>query len=254
MKRYFTQVVPALFLLVTVTAFRPLTKPLDVDHSLWSRLLKAHVDDRGLVNYKGFKKDEKELKKYLDLLSKNPPSNKWSQNEQKAYWINAYNAYTVQLILDNYPVGSIKDIGSKIKIPFVNTPWDIEFIEIGGQKYDLNNIEHDILRKKFNDPRIHFVLVCAAVSCPRLRNEAYAADKLDQQMDDQGRDFLNNPARNDIRKGKASLSELFNWYRMDWNDNGKSVEYWVNRYANNKIDKSTRIAYMEYNWNLNEKK
>ncbi|WP_345268041.1 DUF547 domain-containing protein [Nibrella viscosa] len=253
MKRYST--LAALFILVAAfTAFRPLMNPLVVDHSGWNRLLKEHVDERGLVDYKGFKKDEKELKKYLDLLSKNPPSDKWSQDEQMAYWINAYNAYTVQLILDHYPVSSIKDIGSKIKIPFVNTPWDIKFIEIGGQKYDLNNIEHGILRRKFNDPRIHFVLVCAAVSCPRLRNEAYTADKLDRQMDEQGRDFLNNPARNDIKKGEASLSKLFDWYKMDWNKDGKSVAYWVNRYANTKIDKNTRIAYQDYNWSLNEQK
>ena len=87
-----------------------------------------------------------------------------------AYWINAYNAYTIRLIVDHYPVQSIKDIGSKIKIPFVTTPWASKFFSIGGEQMSLDNIEHGILRKKFDDPRIHFTLVCASISCPRLRN------------------------------------------------------------------------------------
>ncbi|WP_411014327.1 DUF547 domain-containing protein, partial [Salmonella sp. s50237] len=91
---------------------------------------------------KGFAKDKAQLKSYLDLLSKNAPASNWSKDEKLAYWINAYNAYTIQLILDHYPVKSIKDIGAKIKIPFVNTPWDVKFIKIGGETYDLNNLEH----------------------------------------------------------------------------------------------------------------
>ena len=223
-----------------------------VSHALFDQLAKKYVDAKGLVNYKGFKKDETELKKYLDVLAKNPPTDTWSQNEQMAYWINAYNANTIQLILDHYPVKSIKDIGSRIKIPFVNTPWDIKFIKVGDETYDLNRIEHGTLRKKFDDRRIHFALVCAARSCPRLRNEAYTAAKLDAQLDDQGSDFLNNPAKNSITSKKASLSKYFDWYKGDWKDSGKSVEYWVNKYAKTKINKDTEISYLEYNWALNE--
>lgn len=223
-----------------------------VSHALFDQLAKKYVDEKGLVNYKGFKKDEKELKKYLDLLAKNPPAETWSQNEQMAYWINAYNANTIQLILDHYPVQSIKDIGSKIKIPFVNTPWDIKFIKVGSEMYDLNRIEHGTLRKKFDDRRIHFALVCAARSCPRLRNEAYTAAKLDAQLDDQGNDFLNNPAKNAVTPQKATLSKYFDWYKGDWKDNDKSVEYWVNKYAKAKINKDTQISFLDYNWSLNE--
>lgn len=237
--------------LVGLVAFvKPQTAP--VDHSAYDRLLKKHVNTQGLVDYKGFKADEKVFNAYLDQLSKNPPASSWSKKEQMAYWINAYNAYTIRLILNHYPVKSIKDIGSKIKIPFVTTPWAAKFITIGNEKMSLDNIEHGTLRKQFDDPRIHFALVCASISCPRLRNEAFTADKLDAQLDDQGSDFLNNPAKNKLAKDKAQLSRYFDWYKGDWNDNGQSVVKWVNRYANTKIDANTKVSYLDYNWNLNE--
>ena len=223
-----------------------------VDHSIYDRLLKKYVNEKGLVNYKGIKSEEKELKKYLDLVSANAPTAKWSKNDEMAYWINAYNAYTIQLILNHYPVASIKDIGSKIKIPFVTTPWASKFFKIGGESMSLDNIEHGTLRKKFNEPRIHFALVCAARSCPRLRNEAYEGDKLIAQLDDQGSDFLNNSAKNAVKLPKASLSKYFDWYKNDWKENDKSVEYWVNKYSKTKINKDTEISFLDYNWSLNE--
>ncbi|GAB3634771.1 DUF547 domain-containing protein [Hymenobacter arcticus] len=223
-----------------------------VDHSAYDRLLKKHVTAQGLVDYKGFKADEVAFNQYLALLSKNPPAANWSKPDQMAYWINAYNAYTIRLILDHYPVESIKDIGSKIKIPFVTTPWAAKFFSIGGEKMSLDNIEHGILRKKFDDPRIHFTLVCASISCPRLRNEAYTAAQLEKQFDDQGRDFLNNPAKNKIGKSAAQLSKYFDWYKGDWEKNGQSVVKWVNRYSTTKMDDNTKISYLEYNWNLNK--
>lgn len=223
-----------------------------VDHSSYDRLLKKYVTDKGLVNYKGFKADEKEFNQYLALLSKNPPAASWSKNEQMAYWINAYNAYTIRLILNYYPVKSIKDIGSSIQIPFVTTPWAAKFFSIGGEKMSLDNIEHGTLRKKYDDPRIHFALVCASMSCARLRNEAYTAAKLESQLDDQGRDFVNNPAKNKVGKETAQLSKYFDWYKGDWTKNGQSVAKWVNRYSTTKMDENARITYLDYNWKLNE--
>ena len=223
-----------------------------VDHSVFERLLKEYVTAEGLVNYKGFQRDEKAFNGYLALLSKNPPTAQWSQNEQIAYWINAYNAFTIRLILDHYPLKSIKDIGSKIQIPFVTTPWAHKFIPMGKEKMSLDNIEHGILRKRFNDPRIHFTLVCASLSCPRLRNEAYVGDRLPEQMDDQGRDFLNNPAKNKVGQAQAQLSKYFDWYKGDWKANGQSVLYWVNRYADTKMMEDTKITYLTYDWNLNK--
>lgn len=230
------------------------TSEAPVDHSIFDKLLKKYVNDKGLVNYKGFKADEKVLDQYLAMLSKGAPASSWSKNEQMAYWINAYNAFTIKDVVKHYPIESIKDIGSKIQIPFVTTPWAEKFFTIGGQKMSLDNIEHGTLRKKYNDPRIHFSLVCASISCPRLRNEAYTADKLDAQLNDQGSDFLNNPVKNKIGKDEAKLSKYFDWYKGDWKENGQSVVKWVNKYSTTKITDNTKIDYMDYNWNLNEQK
>ena len=153
------------------------------DHAAYDRLLKKYVNKKGLVNYKGLKAEEQALNQYLALLSKNPPTASWSKPDQMAFWVNAYNAYTLRLILDYYPLKSIKDIGPKIKIPLVTTPWAMKFFSIGGEKMSLDQIEHSILRKKFDDPRIHFALVCASISCPALRPEAYTAANIERQLD-----------------------------------------------------------------------
>jgi hypothetical protein len=221
-----------------------------VSHAPLTELLKKHVSAKGQVNYKGFIKDSLLLNQYLKQLSDNAPQNSWSREDQLAYWINAYNAFTVQLIIRNYPLKSIKDIGSKVKIPFVNTPWDLKFIRIGKEKFDLNNIEHSILREKFKEPRIHFAIVCASVSCPRLLNEAYEGHKLNQQLDAQSRDFINEKSRNIITANAVQFSQIFNWFRGDFTRNGTLTDF-INRYSNVKINKNARISFLDYNWNLN---
>lgn len=234
---------------VALFASLPLFSFGQFNHASWDALLKKHVSAQGKVNYAGFKKDEKILDGYLAYLSQKEPASSSSKQEQLAYWINAYNAFTVKLILNHLDkkLVSIKDIGSKFQVPFVNTPWDVKFIKIGGKEMDLNNIEHGIIRKKFDDPRIHFALVCAAVSCPTLRAEAYTAAELNQQLDDQGVKFLNDPTKNSVQTTKASISKLFSWYGTDFGN----VNEWINKYSKNKITSKTKITYMDYNWNLN---
>jgi len=226
-------------------------QPNPAINNTYNQLLKKYVAANGKVNYKGFMKDSTQLNAYLKQLSANPPQNSWSMNDQLAYWINAYNAFTIQLVSRHYPLKSIKDIGSKIKIPFVNTPWDIKFIRIGKNTYDLNNIEHDILRKNFNEPRIHFAIVCASVSCPKLLNEAYTGANLDKQLDNQTRNFINDPTRNKISTNKAEVSAIFNWFAGDFTKKG-SLNDFINQFANQKLRPSTKITYLDYNWNLNE--
>lgn len=222
-------------------------------HDQWNTLLKKNVSSTGKVNYKGFIADSAQLTKYLKLLSENKPDEKtWSANEQKAYWINAYNAFTVKLIVKNYPVKSIKDVGAKMQIPFVNTPWDIKFIKIGKDTYDLNNIEHAKLRRKYGDARVHFALVCASKSCPILLNEAYTADKLDQQLDAQAKVFLSDKTRNDISSDKPKLSKIFDWYGMDFKSKGVSVTDFINKYSPTKINANAKVSYLDYSWDLNE--
>lgn len=223
-----------------------------VSHNGFDQLLQTYVDGQGMVNYKGLLEDRSKLKSYLSVLENNAPQKSWTRDQKLAYWINAYNAYTLDLILEHYPVKSIKEIGSSIKIPFVSTAWDVKFINIGGKEYDLNNIEHGIIRKEFDEPRIHFALVCAAVSCPKLQNRAYLPEKLDEQLTKAAKEFLANPAKNSFKsEKKATLSKLFNWYGGDFKKDGSLIDY-INKYSPTRLDKNAKIDWMDYNWKLNE--
>ncbi|MDQ3141683.1 MAG: DUF547 domain-containing protein [Bacteroidota bacterium] len=218
-------------------------------HQKWNELLTKHVDKNGFVNYKSFIMDSNQLNIYLKKLETQSPQKSWSKNEVMAFWINAYNAFTVQLILRNYPVKSIKDIGGKI--PFVNSTWDIKFIKIGNELLDLNNIEHTKLRKQFHDPRLHMVLVCASKSCPVLRREAFTAQRLFKQMDEQTKSFLKDPSRNSIKSSEAKLSMIFKWYGKDFKGKKGIVDF-INKYQEKKIDKKSKISYLDYDWSINE--
>lgn len=247
------RIVPGILILLwscgTLNPQQAATEPFS--HSDFTELLKEHVDDEGLVDYEEINDDREDLKEYLNQLSTNAPNdNSWSEEEQLAYWINAYNAFTIELILKYYPIKSIRDIGSTIQIPFINTPWDIKFIEIAGEKYSLNNIEHNIIRKKWKEPRIHFALNCASLSCPRLRTEGYEASKLNSQLDEQARAFINNEELNKITTEKAMVSELFDTYEGDFTQ-GQSIREFINQYAENPIGENTQIEYLEYDWSLN---
>ncbi|NJO02052.1 MAG: DUF547 domain-containing protein [Bacteroidia bacterium] len=191
------------------------------------------------------------LEAYLDTLSRNPPSARWPPEAQLAYWINAYNAFTVKLIIDHYPLQSIKDIGGGIAM--VNSPWDIKFFKIGGIDFDLNTIEHKILRVKFDEARIHFAINCASISCPRLRREAYLADQLEQQLEDQARQFINDPGKNIITKTEARLSPIFDWFRSDFT-RGQSLPDFLQKYTQQRLSPGLAIQYLEYDWALNERR
>ncbi len=234
-------------------AIRRNTDAQPVTHERWDALLKKHVRATGFVNYQAFVKDSAELNRYLAMLENAHPNKKnWSHNEQMAYWINAYNAYTIQLILRNYPVASIKDI--KSGIAFVNSVWDIKFIRIQGYTYDLNNIEHNILRPVFEDARIHAAINCASYSCPRLLAEAFTAKNLDEQLDRAMRGFVNDKERNRITAQKAEVSKIFNWFSGDFKRDAGSVRDFLNRYSEIKIGPATDLEYLDYDWRLNEAK
>ena len=224
-----------------------------IEHIIWDSLLHEHVASDGLVDYKGFIRDSVRFDKYLTLLQNNHPNKKyWSREERMAYWINAYNAFTVKMIVDHYPTKSIKDI--KKGIPFVNTVWDIKFIKIEGAEYDLNNIEHGILRPKFKEPRVHFAVNCASYSCPPLRNEAYTATKLDAQLTDQAKIFLNDPRKNIIAKNQMQISKIFSWFKGDFLVKEKSIQSFINQFTDIEISNNAKISYLDYNWSLNEQK
>jgi hypothetical protein len=212
-----------------------------INHAKWNLLLQNNVSKNGLVNYKGFQKDSKELQLYLKELAANVPTKSWSKNAVLAYWINAYNAYTVQLILDNYPTKSIKDIAN---------PWSKKFFSLGNKTYSLEEIEHEILRK-MNEPRIHFAINCASFSCPNLLNEAYTDAKLEQQLKAVSKSFINDKTKNTITTNKIEISKIFDWFAGDFKKKGSIIDF-LNQYSTVKISTKAKINYKEYNWSLNE--
>lgn len=223
---------------------------IPIDHEKFTLLLQKHIDAEGWVDYTGFKQDEGLLNIYLDELSTHPPlGNWWSYEDKLAYWINAYNAFTIKLILNHYPVASIKDI--KKGIPFINSVWDIKFFEIGKSKMDLNTIEHSILRKQFDEPRIHFAINCASISCPRLRNSAYTATQIDQQLTEATNLFLHDPSRNQITADAIKISKIFRWFKGDFTKSTDLITF-LNQYSSVKINDGATIDFLDYDWKLNE--
>lgn len=220
-------------------------------HALWTTLLQAHVNDQGAVDYQGFQADSVRLYRYLEVLSNHPPADSWTREERLAYWINAYNAFTVQLIVQHYPVKSIKDLHPTPYLPLTNTVWHRKFFSIGGKPMTLNAIEHKILRVKFEEPRIHFAIVCASISCPQLRREAYEADRIDEQLTAQARAFLADERRNIIRSDQLQLSSIFSWFRSDFTKKG-SLQDFVNAYISVEVQEDAKISFLDYDWSLNE--
>ncbi|MEM9990999.1 MAG: DUF547 domain-containing protein [Bacteroidota bacterium] len=210
-------------------------------HAIWNRLLQENVTEKGQVDYAAIQKNSASLDSYLNTLSKNPPTESWSKNAQLAYWINTYNAFTVKLIIDNYPVKSITDLHN-------GKPWDVQWIEIGDKTYSLNTIENKIIRPTFKEPRIHFAVNCAAKSCPPLLNRAWTAKNLDYHLDRQTRSFINNAKYNKIEAGKAQVSKIFDWYSEDFGE----IAMYLNRYLSDQILKPGSVTFLAYDWGLNE--
>lgn len=251
-----------LYLLILLLLLMPLAcqsgpiahgnKTTPPSHKLWNDLLHKWVNAAGMVNYEGFVQDKQVLQQYLSQLSASPPDPKaWSKEEKLAYWINAYNAFTVKLIVDNYPVKSINDLHPMLHIPAYRTVWHKEFFTIGGEKSSLDEIEHKILRKQFNEPCIHFAIVCASFSCPPLRTEAYTANELDRQLEEQATRFINDTRHNKLRSDRAQLSKIFSWFEEDFTKKEDLVTY-LNRYAKNKLRPDATIGYLKYDWKLNK--
>lgn len=217
---------------------------VNIDHSQWDQLLKKYVNDKGFVNYKGFKKDKAKLDAYLKMLSEKEPSNHWSVQELLAYYINLYNAATVKLIVENYPVKSIKDIDGA---------WTKDRVSVGDKTLSLGGIENGILRK-MDEPRIHFAINCASISCPKLLDEAYTAAKINEQLDRVTTEFINSD-KNDISANNPKVSAIFDWYAKDFTVNGKKdVIAYINQFSETKINPGATLSYKNYNWDLNEQK
>jgi hypothetical protein len=220
-----------------------------VDHSIFGDLLKSHSKN-GLVDYQGFKSDEKALARYLGVLEKVDPES-LSRSEQMAFYINAYNAWTIKLILTKYPgVKSIKDLGTLFQ-----SPWEKKFVKINGKDVSLDHIEHDILRPQFKDPRIHFAVNCASKSCPPLLGEPFTGTQLQRQLDGVTKSFINDPKSTFIKGDKLYVSRIFKWFGEDF---GNDILGFVRSYAQGALaqnigkgDKKLKIRYLDYDWSLN---
>jgi hypothetical protein len=215
--------------------------PEAFNHNRWNLLLQKHVSEDGKVNYKAFKNNPIELHVYIDSLGENMPNEQWNNQDKLAYWINAYNAMTIDLIIKNYPVTSIQDI---------KEPWKQRLWQLGSKWYNLNEIEHQILRK-MNEPRIHFGIVCASYSCPKLQNEAFTALQLDAQLTKATREFLADPNRNSITSDNINISKIFKWFSKDFKQNGNIIDF-INQYSDVQISSKAKTSFKDYNWNLNE--
>lgn len=247
----------------------------DHTHAAFTALLKKHVvivdgGKTSKVKYADFKKDEPQLKAYLDTLSavKEAEFNAWSKAQQMAFLINVYNGQTLTLIIQNYPVKSIKDIGSVF-----DNRWKRKFFKLFGQDAFLDKVEHEMLRKPgvYNEVRVHYAANCASIGCPALREEAFVADRLDKQLEEQAVRFLSDHSRNRYANGKLEVSMIFNWFKEDWaagykGFDGKTAaissrEDYFSRYAKLLADspadqqviadKKAAISNLEYDWNLN---
>ena len=240
-------------------------------HASWESLLSLHITsiNNGSsteVDYAAFKQKRPQLQSYLDKLSKisRTEFDAWSASKQLAFLINAYNAWTVEFILTEYPdLKSIKDLGS-----FFNSPWDKEFVPLLGKKISLNDIEHGLIRgsDRYNDPRIHFAVNCASIGCPALREEAYTADKLEQQLTEQTERFLTDKTRNYIKGEAFYMSSIFKWYGDDFEKGfrgTRSIQSFVSLYSgalkltdDQKMaltKEKLKIKFLDYDWKLNAK-
>lgn len=239
------------------------TSPDAFDHSAFNEVLQEYVNEQGMVDYARLK-ESGDLDVYLQQLAQTDPSS-LDESEQLAFWINAYNAQTIKLILDNYPVESIRRItpvsvpGTSVNIPGVNDPFDLEFATIGGETYSLNDIEHGTIREEFDEPRIHFALVCAAMSCPKLRREAYTGAELDAQLEDQTTTFLHNEAKNQIPADDETirLSKIFDWFGGDFGSSKAERQAFLAPFfegdVRQKLEEGTYdIKFVDYDWTLND--
>lgn len=258
-----------LFALLSLSSFQALA----FDHQPWDQLLKNHVSylnggQQSTVDYQGFTDDRDQLKTYLDSLSSvtRQTFDSWPTDKQLAFLINAYNAWTVELILTRYPdIDSIRDFGSFFGL--LSSPWKKEFIPLLEETRSLDNIEHDMIRgtERYREPRIHFAVNCASIGCPALRNEAFTAEKLEQQMEEQTRLFLADRSRNHVDNNTLFVSKIFDWYREDFEKGWKgyhSLEDFLLDYADalaleqdqktRLANKNMRIRFTDYNWALND--
>lgn len=213
------------------------------DYAKYDAFLQKYVSTIGKVNYKKIKANPKELEGLVKQFQAATPQTTWSKNAQLAYWINAYNLFTIKLIADNYPITSITKLDN-------GKPWDVKRITLGKATYSLNQIENEIIRPTFKDARIHFAVNCAAKSCPPLYNKAYTETNVQKTLEQRTSSFINS-SYNVIKENEVKISKIFEWYKTDFTKNDNLLPY-VSTFAKVKMSKNAKVTFLEYDWSLNE--
>lgn len=232
-----------------------------INHEVWDKIVRKYVDGNGLVNYTALKastEDTASLEQYLGILSTANPSVTAKRESKLAFWINAYNAVTLRGMLREYPTTSIRNHTAKL---LGYNIWHDYQLVVGGKAYSLDQMEHKILRK-MNEPRIHFAIVCASIGCPRLLNEAYVPDKLNQQLELNAKDFFSRSQnfRHDSASQRFYLSSLLSWFGEDFGSNQaaqlKTISKWLPSAAakDAALKNSIRLKFLDYDWNINDQK
>lgn len=240
----------------------------DHSHAAWTAILEGAVDGDGLVDYAALRKAPEALDRYLAALAATTPEDHgdWTRDQRFAFWINAYNAFTIQLVRDEGPVSSIRKLGG-----WFGSPWEIKFIpmplfdpEEKGKDLMLDEIEHELIRPVFKDARVHAAVNCASRSCPPLRREAYRAADLDAQLDEQVRLWLADATRNRVTRGAKSLrvSKIFKWFDEDFGDDREEIVEWIADHVGDpELARdlkaragSIKLSYLDYDWSINATK
>lgn len=232
------------------------------DHGAWTSLLRAHLRDAGApptrLAYGAFSADDRaSLRAYLDAMQQRGVTG-LDRAGQFAFWINLYNAQTVAVVLDHYPVASIRDIalGGGVRAAILGGPWQKKLLRVAGLRLSLDDIEHGILRRLFRDPRLHYAINCASMGCPSLRAAAFTADNLEDQLQSAAREFINAQHGVAFEGQRLVLSSIFEWYRKDFGGTDQSLLGHLASHAEASLRarllSASRIDAYRYDWRLND--
>ena len=224
----------------------------------YNAILATYVSEKDGINLFDYgavtSEDRAKLAAYVEDLQGLKPS-QMSADEQIAYWANLYNAKTLEIIIDNYPVDSIRDIGGNF---IAKGPWKMDVVTVEGQVMSLDNIEHDTVRAKFNEPRVHYAFNCASIGCPNLRAMAWEGETLDADLDEAARAYIAHPRGIDVDGGKVTASSIYKWFKKDFGDNDAEVLDHIRQYATGEkleaLKAEKKIDRYDYDWNLNDAK
>ena len=234
---------------------------LRLDHAPWDKFLQKYVvvgsSGINLINYAQVtKKDQAALNRYVQYLEISPVS-KFNRDEQLAYWVNLYNALTIKLILDHYPVASIRDIDISPGL-FSKGPWKKKLVNVEGENLSLDDVEHRILRPIWKDPRIHYAVNCASIGCPNLQPQAFTSENANELLEKGAREYVNHPRGVRISNGKLVASSIYSWFAEDFGDDDPEVIEHLKKYAEPALQERLKgfdkISDHEYDWSLNEAK